>query len=48
MTTTNQLNLFREVLAVNCENHTKDVSTPGWKNEDIFIVKEGGTYGYNR
>jgi hypothetical protein len=36
--------LFKEIIAVYIENHTKSVSL---QNEELLIVEAGGTYSYH-
>jgi hypothetical protein len=42
ITKINWLTLFKEIITVYSENHTKHI-----KNADLFIVKAGGTYIYH-
>jgi hypothetical protein len=35
--------LFKEIISVCSENHTKLINT----NEELFIVEAGGTYSYH-
>jgi hypothetical protein len=42
VTKTNRLTLFKEMIAVYCENHTKPVT-----NSQLLTVKAGGTYSYH-
>jgi hypothetical protein len=44
---TNRLMLFREVLAVYCENHMEHIDAPCGQNVEFLNVKSGGTYSYN-
>jgi hypothetical protein len=39
MTTINWLTLFKEIITVYSENHTKPLNTLCWSNEEIQIVK---------
>jgi hypothetical protein len=43
----NWLTLFKEIIAVYCENHTKSVNKLCEQNAELFIVKAGGTYSYH-
>jgi hypothetical protein len=43
-TKTNQLMLFRETIAVYCENHTKHTNTLCRQNAEFWYVKSSGTY----
>jgi hypothetical protein len=36
--------LFRETVAVYCENHTQHTNTLCGQNAEFWCVKEGGTY----
>jgi hypothetical protein len=39
--------LFREIIAVYCENHTEHINTLWGQNAGFFFnVKAGGTYSY--
>jgi hypothetical protein len=40
----NRLMLFRETIAVYCENHTKHANTLYGQNVEIYYIKFGGTY----
>jgi hypothetical protein len=40
----NQLMLFRETIAIYCENHTEHINTLGGQNAEFWYVKAGGTY----
>jgi hypothetical protein len=44
MTTTNRLMLFRETVAVYCENHMEHTNTLCGQNAEFWDVKAGGTY----
>jgi hypothetical protein len=44
ITKINWLTLFKEIIAVYCENHMKQIN----KNADLLIVKAGGTYSYHQ
>jgi hypothetical protein len=48
MTTISSLMLFREVIAVYSEKHTKHINTLCVQNAESVTVKEGGTYFYHR
>jgi hypothetical protein len=39
----NSLMLFREIIAVYCENHVGHINTLCGQNAEIFNVKAGGT-----
>jgi hypothetical protein len=39
--------LFRETVAVYCENHTEHTNTLGGQNEEFLIVEGCGTYNSN-
>jgi actin-related protein len=43
-TETNRLMLFRETVAVYCENHTEHTDTLCGQNAEFWYVKAGGTY----
>jgi hypothetical protein len=43
-TKTNRLMLFRETVAVYCENHMEHTNTPCGQNAEFWYVKAGGTY----
>jgi hypothetical protein len=38
--------LFREIIAVYFEKHTKPINTFCWKSAELLIIKTGGTYSY--
>jgi hypothetical protein len=40
--------LFRETVAVYCENHTEHINTLCGRNVQLWYVKEGSTYGNHR
>jgi hypothetical protein len=40
--------LFREIIAVYCENHMEHINTHCGQNAEFTNVKAGGTYGYRR
>jgi hypothetical protein len=44
----NRLMLFRERVAVYCENHTKHINTLYGHNAEFWCVKAGGTYSNHR
>jgi hypothetical protein len=44
MTTINWLTLFREIIAIYCENYTKPVNTLRGQNAEVVNVKVSGTY----
>jgi hypothetical protein len=44
VTKSNRLMLFRETVAVYCENHTEHRNTRCGQNAEFYYVKEGGTY----
>jgi hypothetical protein len=46
-TTINWLTLFKEIIAVNCANHTKPMNTHCGKNTELVFVIAGGTYSYH-
>ena len=37
----NQLVLYREVIAVCCEIHTKHINTLCWQNVEFYIIQAG-------
>jgi hypothetical protein len=39
--------LFREIIAVCCENHTEHINTLCGQNAEFIDVKAGGTYSYH-
>jgi hypothetical protein len=43
----NRLMLFREIIAVYCENHTEHINTLCGQNIEILNVKEGGINSYH-
>jgi hypothetical protein len=47
ITKTNMLMLFRETVAVYCENHTKHTNTFCRKNSEVLDIETCGTYGHN-
>jgi lipoate-protein ligase B len=47
MTTINWLTLFREIIAVYSENHTKHMNTICEQNAELSNVQAGGTYSYH-
>jgi hypothetical protein len=40
--------LFRETVAVYCENRTEHTDTLCGQNAEFYYVKAGGTYTYRR
>jgi hypothetical protein len=44
ITKINQLMLFKEIIDVYTENHTKQTNTLCGQNSEFLIVKAGGTY----
>jgi hypothetical protein len=47
MTTIKWLMLFRGIIAVYSENHTKHTNTLCGQNTELLSVKEGGVYSYH-
>jgi hypothetical protein len=47
-TKTNWLTLFREAIAVYCENHTKHTNAICGQNAEFYCVKAHGTYSDHR
>jgi hypothetical protein len=47
-TNPNRLILFRETVAVYCENHRKHTNTVFWENPELRYVKACGTYKNHR
>jgi hypothetical protein len=47
MTTINLLTLFKEIISVYCENHTKSIHTFCGQNAKLLIVEVGGTHSYH-
>jgi hypothetical protein len=43
----NWLVLFREIIAIYSENHTKPIYTLCGQNAELLILKVGGTYSYH-
>jgi hypothetical protein len=39
--------LFRETVAVYCENHTQHINTLCGQNAEFWYVKAGGAYSYH-
>jgi hypothetical protein len=39
--------LFKEIIAVYTENHTKHINTIYWQNTELLFIITGGTYGYH-
>jgi hypothetical protein len=48
MTTISWSMLFKEIIAVYSENHTKPINTLCGQNADLLIIKSGGTHHYHR
>jgi hypothetical protein len=46
VTKTNRLTAFKEIIAVYSEKHMKPVNTLCGQNEELMIVKGGGTHSY--
>jgi hypothetical protein len=44
MTTINWLTLYKEIITVYYENHTKHINTPCGNNAVLLIVKAGVSY----
>jgi hypothetical protein len=42
------LTLFKEIIAVYSENHTKPINTLCRQNAELLIAEAGGTYSYLR
>jgi hypothetical protein len=47
ITKINWVTLFKEILAVYSENHTKHINTLCGQNAELLIVEAGGTYSYH-
>jgi hypothetical protein len=47
ITKINWLMLFKEIIAVYWENHTKPINALCGHNAELLIVKAGGTYSYH-
>jgi hypothetical protein len=47
MTTINWLMLFREIIAVYCENHMKHINTLCGQNAELLYVEACGTFSYH-
>jgi uracil DNA glycosylase len=47
ITKINWLTLFKEIIAVYSENHTKHINTTWGQNAELLNVKSGGTYSYH-
>jgi hypothetical protein len=43
----NAVLLFKEIIAVYCENHMKPINTLCIQNEELLIVKSGCLYSYH-
>jgi hypothetical protein len=39
--------LFKEVIAVYSDSHTKPINTLCGQNAELLIIKAGGTYSYH-
>jgi hypothetical protein len=48
ITKINQLMLFKEILAVYTRNHMKPTNTLCGQNEELLIVKAGGTCSFHQ
>jgi hypothetical protein len=44
----NSLMLFREIIAVDSENHTIYINTLRGQNEEFLDVETGGTYSFSK
>jgi hypothetical protein len=40
--------LFKEIIPVYTENHTKPINKLRWQNAELVIIKAGGTYSDHR
>jgi hypothetical protein len=40
--------LFKEMMSVYCENHSKAINTLSGRNAELLVVKAGGTVCYHR
>jgi hypothetical protein len=40
--------MFREIITVYSDNHTKNINSLCGQNAELLIVKEGGTCRYHR
>jgi hypothetical protein len=38
---------FKEIIAMESENHTKPINKHSGQNAELLIVKEGGTHSYH-
>jgi hypothetical protein len=47
ITKINWFPLFKEIIAVHSENHTKHINTLCGQNAELLIIKSGGTYSYH-
>jgi hypothetical protein len=47
ITKINWFMLFKEIIAVHSENHTKHINTHYGQNAELLNVKAGGTYYYH-
>jgi hypothetical protein len=45
-TDANRLMLFRETVAVYCENHTEHINTFCGQNAEIIVCETGGTHSH--
>jgi hypothetical protein len=39
--------LFEEIIVVHTVNHMKPINTLCWQNDELLILKAGGTYSYH-
>jgi hypothetical protein len=39
--------LFKEIIGIYCDNHTKSINTPCGQNAKLSVNIAGGTYSYN-
>jgi hypothetical protein len=47
VTKINWLILFRKIIAVYSENHSKQINIMSEQNAELLIIKAGGTYSYH-
>jgi hypothetical protein len=47
MTTISWLIMFKEVITVYSEDHTKPINTLCRQNEELLIIEAGDTYSYH-